>query len=195
MTTPFLVSPHPLQVPFQPCLFRMFQPEWSFPNTHLHRVNSSTLCLKTAGRVVLTLTLAPRVACTPSHLSVHALPPSGTPAPGPLSRPSHLPSSLLPQGLCAAQPCPECSQPRASSRDWCLPVLQISASTDSPTRKARPGKEADVQSKLNSAPSEHTSHFVIMPSLVGIFAESVSSPLAGCFLRAGTLRLHSLLHP
>lgn len=114
VTTPFLVSPHPLQVPFQPCLFRMFQPEWAFPNTHLHRVNSSTLCLKAAGRVVLTLTLAPRVACTPSHLSVHALPPSGTPAPGPLSRPSHLPK--LPPA-----PGPLCS----SALSGMLPALSI----------------------------------------------------------------------
>ena len=70
----------------------------------------------------------------PKHLSIRALPPSSTPAPRPLSRPSHPPSFLLPQGVCAAQPCLNAP---SILPDWRLPVLQISASIDSPTRKAR----------------------------------------------------------
>ena len=40
----------------------------------------------------------------------------------------------------------------------------------------RPGKTADVESKLNSAPAEHSSCFLMMPSLVGIFAECSPPP-------------------
>lgn len=88
----------------------------------------------------------------PKHLSIRALPPSKLPP-----APGRLCSSALSE-------CPQYTPPIG---DYLSSRFQP-ALTPQP---GRPGKTADVQSKLNSAPAEHSSHFVMMPSRVGIFAE------------------------
>ena len=164
-----MATPHPLPLPFQPHLFCLFQPEWSFPNTRLYRGNPSSPCLKTAQGAGLTLTaLAPQVAFPPPQPPLHSRPsPRQHPCPKtPFQTPT--PSKLPPApGRSYSSSLSECPQDTPPIGDFLSSRFQP-ALTPQP---GRPRKTADVQSKLNSAPAEHSSHFVMMPSLVAISAE------------------------